>query len=241
MHLAICDDEPDQIARIASALEAYRAEKLPSLRWDAFQSGFSLLSAIEQGSDFDAILLDIFLTDTNGMDVAHSIRTMNDSIGLVFLTSSADYAVESYTVEACDYVLKPVTQSMLFRTLDKLAGRVQEEIHQGIVVRSVEGNLVKIEWRQLMYLEAMRHIVVFYHADGTSTKARLPFTSFVEKLSDQENFVQTHRSFIVNLHYVHRIEKNRVFLLNGAELPLPRSRYRKVSDDFQNLLFEEIV
>lgn len=241
MHLAICDDEPDQIVRITNALEAYRAEKLPSLRWDAFQSGFSLLSAIEHGNTFDAVLLDIFLADTNGMDVARSLRAMNDSIDLVFLTSSTDYAVESYTVEACDYVLKPVSQNTLFHTLDKLAARVEKESHQGIIVRSIEGNLVKVVWKRLMYLEAMRHNVAFYHADGTSTKTRLPFASFVEKLSAQENFVQTHRSFIVNLHYVHRIEKNRVFLLDGTELPLPRSRYRKVSDDFQNLLFKEIV
>lgn len=173
--------------------------RLPSLHWDVFQSGFSLLSAIEHGNTFDAVLLDIFLTDTNGIDVARSLRTINDSIDLVFLTSSTDYAVESYTAEACDYVIKPVFQNTLFRTLDKLVARVEKESYQGIVIRSVEGNLVKVVWKRLMYLEAMKHNVVFYHADGTSTKTRLPFASFVEKLSNQESFVQTHRSFIINL------------------------------------------
>ncbi len=241
MYLAVCDDEPSHITAITDVLEEYRAEKLPSLRWSTFRSGFSLLSAIERGETFDAVLLDIFLTDTNGMDAARCLREMNDSINIVFLTSSPDYAVESYQVEACDYLLKPVCRNTLFRALDKLAERAEKECGQGMVVRSGDGGLVKVLWKQLVYLEAMGHNVVLHHADGALTKTRMAFTALAKELSAHDNFVQMHRSFVVNLHYVHRIEKSQVVLLNGERLPLPRSRCRHVQDCFQSLLFEELI
>lgn len=76
--------------------------------------GFSLISAMEQGETFDGVLLDIFMTDMNGMDVARNIRTVNDNVHIMFLTSSSDYAVESYQVDASDYILKPLNQENYF-------------------------------------------------------------------------------------------------------------------------------
>lgn len=72
MYLAVCDDEMSQIAHITNFLEMYRKEKLPSLRWSTFQTGFSLLSAMEQGLLFDGVLLDIYMTNMNGMEVARA-------------------------------------------------------------------------------------------------------------------------------------------------------------------------
>lgn len=240
MYLAICDDEISQISHITTLLEAYRKERLPSLRWSAFQTGFSLLSAMEQGQAFDGVLLDIYMVDMNGMEVARSIRTVNDSINIMFLTSSSDFAVESYQVEASDYMLKPITQEKLFRLLDKMVNRLKIAEEQGMIVKNADGNITKVLWNRLMYLEAMGHYGVLYHADGTSTRTTLSFSSLLKEIETQKNFIQIHRSYVVNLHYIHRIEKTKVILLDGTELPLPRSRYQKVADYFQNVLFEGV-
>lgn len=239
MYLAVCDDELSQINHIVTLLEAYRREKLPSLRWITFQTGFSLLAAIEQGRSFDGVLLDIYMTDMNGMEAARSIRTMNNNINILFLTSSPDFAVESYQVDACDYLLKPLRKDKLFRSLDKLVSRLKTAEEQGIVVKNTEGGIIKIIWNKLMYLEAMGHYGVLYHADGSTTRTVLSFSSLLKQLSMRNNFIQIHRSYAVNLHYIHRIEKDKVILLNGTALPLPRSRYQEVSNYFQNILFGE--
>lgn len=94
MYLAFCDDEASGRASLAALLEAYRAEKLPSLRWASFQSPYALLAAVER-ERFDAVLLDILMPEMDGMRVARALRAVNASIDLVFLTSSPDYAVES--------------------------------------------------------------------------------------------------------------------------------------------------
>lgn len=233
MYLAICEDEISQAKQITSILEVYRKENMPSLRWSTFQSGFSLLSAMDQGQVFDGILLDIYIPDMNGIDIARSIRTMNENVNIVFLTVSSDFAVESYQVDACDYVLKPVNQDKLFRILDKLVKRIIKEEQQGLMVKNTEGGMTKIICSQLMYVEAMGHHSILYNANGSSTKTVLSFSSLLAQFNVREEFIQIHRSYMVNLHYVHRIAKNKIILLNGTVLPLPKSRYGEVLDTFQ--------
>lgn len=237
MHLAICDDEMSQISYISDLLMAYRKEKLPSLRWTTFQSGFALLDAMERGEIFNAVLLDIYMSDMNGMDVAKSIRTTNSSVHILFLTSSPLFAVESYSVDASDYMLKPIKEDKLFQSMDKLVVSMETTAEYGIAVKDTEGRITKVLWSQLMYLEAMGHYVVMYHANGTSTRTLYSFSSLLKQLLVQSSFVQTHRSYIVNLNYVHRISKNEIVLLNDAKLPLPKSRYHEISDKFHNIIF----
>lgn len=237
INLAVCDDEICHTTYITGLLETYRRERFPSLHWSSFQTGFALLSAIDQGKGFDGVLLDICMDDMNGMEVARSIRAMNDSINIIFLTSSSDFAVESYQVEASDYILKPIRQDHLFRALDKMVSRLEMPAEQGIVVKDIDGGITKVIWNQLMYLEAMGHYAVLYHVGGNSTRTALSFSGIRKLLEVRTDFVQIHRSYIVNLHYVHRIAKNKVILLNGTVLPLPRSRYHEISDRFQRILF----
>lgn len=125
MHIAICDDEVNQIEHIKSLLAEYRSQHLSSMSWTAFRTGFSLLSAMEQGQHFDAVLLDIYMTDMNGMETAKSIRAFDERVNLLFLTSSPDFAVESYQVEARDYILKPITRARLFHSLEKLQREIE--------------------------------------------------------------------------------------------------------------------
>lgn len=237
MNIAVCDNESSHIAHISSMLSAYRAQKLVALDWTAFQSGFALLSALDQGENFDAVLLDIYMDDMNGMEVAKRIRAMNNSMHIVFVTSTPLFAVESYAVEAADYLLKPITEERLFRAMDRLAGRLANTMEQGFAVKDAAGRITKVVWSQLMYLEAMGHYVVLHHANGTTTKTLASFSALAETLLEQEDFIQSHRSYIVNLHYIHRVGKHELVMLNGAQIPLPKSRYQQLYDRFRAFIF----
>ena len=83
MNIAICDDDVSHISYITDLLTAYRREKMFSLRWTSFTSGFALLAALDRGDSFDAVLLDIYMNDMNGMEVAKRIRAMNNSMHIV--------------------------------------------------------------------------------------------------------------------------------------------------------------
>ncbi|MBQ9108745.1 MAG: response regulator transcription factor [Oscillospiraceae bacterium] len=237
MHLALCDDEQYQLDHIVTLLEEYREKALPSLRWTTFLTGGALLTAMEQGQHFDAALLDIFMRDLNGMEVARYIRSIDSSIRLLFITSSSDFAVESYRVDASDYLLKPITAEALFSSLDKLVDQLKLPEEQGLVVRDAEGGLSKVLFSHLVCLEAMGHFTVLYRANGSSVRVFQPFSALAAELEQRQEFIQIHRSYIINLRYVHRMTKNEVFLLNGTSLPLSRSHQPTVTQRFLDYSF----
>ena len=237
MKIAICDNENRHISLVSDMLSKYRKEKMISMSWTSFSSGFALLAALDCGEVFDAVFLDIYMDDMNGMEVAKRIRSMNNQMHIIFLTSSAQFAVDSYTVEATDYLLKPITTEKFFHSLDRLVSRFANTEDHGFTVKDTDGRITKITLHQLIYLEAMGHYVMLHHADGSSTKTLMAFSALAEPLLASGSFAQSHRSYIVNLHYVHRLGQHELFMLNGTQIPLPKSRHQQLSTQFHRFIF----
>ena len=98
---------------LLSFLEEYRLTRDGSLTYDIFTNATDLLETIPV-HHFDLLLLDILMPGITGMDAAREIRQTNSTIPIIFLTSSSEYAVESYRVNAADYLLKPLDADKLF-------------------------------------------------------------------------------------------------------------------------------
>ena len=113
MKIAVCDDNQEELHRVASLLEDYQEEKTVSISLRLFGSSVELAS-IAQQENFDLYLLDVLMPALNGMELAREIRTFNTAVPILFLTSSPEFAVESYTVHAANYLLKPVSRESLF-------------------------------------------------------------------------------------------------------------------------------
>ena len=140
-------------------------------------------------------------------------------------------------MEASDYLLKPITSQALFASLDKLVDQLKLPGEQGLVVRDAEGGLSKVLFSHLVCLEAMGHFTVLYRSNGSSVRVPQPFSSLVEELAQRQEFIQIHRSYMINLRYVHRMTKTEVFLLNGTSLPLARSHQPNVAQRFMDYSF----
>lgn len=239
LHIAICDDEIPELTNMSGLMEEYRKTKLPDLRYDTFQGGFSLLSAMDSGVRFDIVFLDILMPQMSGMEIAAEIRKMDQHIKIVFLTSSPEYAVESYKVNACNYVLKPVYQEMLFQVMDDVLDRMQSPPERGFVIRDCSGGATKILLSQLMYCEVVSHCVFFYLSGERIVKSQISLGEVLQSLTGLSEFVQPHRSFLVNLHYVQRLTKTQLVLLNGKALPISRNKYAEISGQFMANSFQE--
>jgi len=239
MHLAICDDEQKQLDIISELLMEYRNELNLSFELTTFQTGFALLSAMEDGADFDAVFLDIFMDDMNGMEVAHKIRQHNNIVKIIFLTSSSDFAVESYRVDATDYILKPVIKDNLYSTMTKLSQHIvaADANTDSIIVHDRSGGIIRVSLNSIMYVEAMGHTCDLLLNNGTAIHANTSFSILMEQLDNSKLFVQIHRSYLVNLQYIHRLTNTEIFLLGDYRLPLSRSRRQLVLEQFMDYSF----
>ena len=98
--VAFCDDELSVLNDLQSLLDEYRVKQNREIDYTAFISPLELLAAIEKGIRFDVLLLDVLMPGENGIDTATEIRRYDSNVKIIFLTSSAEFAVQSYTVNA---------------------------------------------------------------------------------------------------------------------------------------------
>ena len=122
--IAFCDDDMEVLHQMNELLDRYRVERNEDITYAAFQSPFELLTEIEKGIRPDILFLDVVMPGQNGMDVAKEIRQYDTNMKIIFLTSSPEFAVESYSVGAYFYQLKPIWEESFFRLMDAVLGRI---------------------------------------------------------------------------------------------------------------------
>ena len=96
--IAFCDDEPVFLEQITGLLERYKAQRCPDMEYMAFHSPLELLAEMENGLHPDVLLLDVIMPGESGISAAREIRQFDNDVKIIFLTSSAEFAVQSYTV-----------------------------------------------------------------------------------------------------------------------------------------------
>lgn len=236
MRIAVCDDDGQELARITSFLEAYRLDRKASLIFKTFPSATELLSTMSS-SDYDIVLLDILMPGMTGMEAAYEIRGFDTEVKIVFLTSSPEFAVESYAVKSYDYILKPVTKDKLFSILDAVIAEDQNPL-EGLTVKTQSG-LTRILFSKLAFVEVINKKLYFNMADGSVREVASPLAEFEDQLLSRPEFVKVHRSYIVNLWQVGELGAKEIITHAGKIVPISRLLYGQVREAYMKHLFLE--
>lgn len=164
MYIAVCDDHAGELETLVRQLELWQQDRAFPLRFKAFCSAAEMLSAAEK-ERFTLYLLDVIMPGTSGLDAAREIRSFDTTADIVFLTSSPDFAYESYGVQALDYLLKPVRSALLFPILDRLALREQKP-QEGLTLKN-GSSFVRVLFSQLSFVEVNGKHLYFNMTDGS--------------------------------------------------------------------------
>ena len=113
LHIALVDDDARELERTGTLVE--RWQDAPS-RFAAFSSARALLAAMDAGADFDLYLLDVVMPEMDGIELGRAIRERDKDGAIIFLTTSPDFALDSYEVWPLQYLLKPVDAARLALT-----------------------------------------------------------------------------------------------------------------------------
>ena len=163
--IAFCDDELSVLNELSVLLDRYRVERNREIDYTAFQSPLELLSEIVRGSRYDILFLDVVLPGETGIDAAADIRNYDKNVKVIFLTSSAEYAVQSYTVGAYFYQLKPIWPESFFRLMDSAISACEKEQSNSLILRCKNG-ITRIELQNLEYCEVVHHTLFIHLASG---------------------------------------------------------------------------
>ncbi|MBQ2764105.1 MAG: response regulator transcription factor [Firmicutes bacterium] len=236
MYIAICDDQEFELNTLKDLIEKWQTYHHTTLPCKWFHSAAEMLDAAETET-FTLYLLDVMMPGTNGIDAAKEIRTFDQTAEIVFLTSSPGFAYESYGVHALDYLLKPIRAELLFPILDKLFLKEQKP-EEGLTLRS-GATLIRILFSQLTYVEVIGKHLYFHLTDGTSHEVYAPLKDYAPLLLTRTEFVQTHRSYIVNMFQIAELSPKGIQTFAGENLPISRLLYSKVQKEYMKLLFEK--
>jgi two-component system LytT family response regulator len=238
LRVVVVDDEP--LAR--DLLDQYLAE-IDSVEIVAScRDGFEAVRAVSELQP-DVVLLDIQMPKLSGFEV---LELLEDRPQIVFTTAHDEFAIKAFEVAAVDYLLKPIEPGRLAKALQRarlrLASREVQPIERLLDQHHRSGDSVQrvlirqgaevhvLQVVDIDYVEAQDDYVVF-HSAGTSLRKKQPLAEVERQLGSA--FVRIHRSFLLSLDRLQRIEPyakdSRVaFLEDGTRLPVSRSGYERL-------------
>ncbi len=219
----IVDDEPLALNKLKRHVLKY-----PFLELAASCHNVETARRALAENETDLVFIDINMPDVNGLEF---IRSLENPPMVVFVTAYPEYAVESYKVNALDYLLKPYSADDFNRTAEKVYRHWQLLHSQNADDAAVERNVlylkcdyrfIRVECDDIMYIEGQNEYLKVYLSSEEPFLTHMTFRQMTESLPD--HFIQIHRSYVVNMKHVVSVGRTSVALNNGADLPVSNTR-----------------
>ncbi len=226
LNCALVDDEPLAL----SLLESY-VNKTPSLHLvGKYSSAVQAMKELPE-QEVDLLFLDIQMPELNGLEFSKMVAPHTR---IVFTTAFSQYAIDSYRVNALDYLLKPISYVDFLQATNKalqwfeLQQKPIEEI-ESIFVKS-DYKLVQVELKKILYVEGLKDYVKIYTEGNPRPILSLMSMKAMEDLLPPSRFMRVHRSFIVQKDKIRIIDRGRI-VFDKAYIPISDS-YKPVFQAF---------
>lgn len=234
--VAICDDDLSVLNEISILIDKYRVKRNQEIVYAGFQSPLELLAEVEKGLRMDILFLDVLMPGENGIDVAKEIRQYDTNVKIIFLTSSSEFAVQSYTVNAYFYQLKPIWEESFFRLMDSAISECEKK-QQFCLILKCKNGITRINLDKLKYCEVMGRTLLFHMEDGQILERIGSLEELSVQLNQYDNFLRPHRSFLVNMEFVQNISCKIITMDDRVEIPIPHGKYSEVKDRYLEYAF----
>ncbi|TKC12078.1 response regulator transcription factor [Pedobacter polaris] len=214
----IVDDEPlaqDILEGYINSKENLSLVRKCSTAFEAFE--------ILHQQQIDLMFLDVKMPGLNGIDFLKSLKSPP---AVIFTTAFSEYAVDSYNLEAVDYLLKPITIDRFDKSLTKFFKLQPITMHEEKTYTyfKVSGKLLKVEHSSIFFAQSIKDYLLLHTNNGNLIVHMT--MKYLNELMPEKYFVRVHRSYLVNQAYITAIGKNQV-LINKVEIPIGES-YREV-------------
>ena len=201
MRIAVCDDSRIDRELFVAVLHHYFVNKPISNEIVQYENGMDLLHDVEDDMWFDIIFLDIYMNDLLGIDVAHKLRSLGYRGHIIFLTATADFAVDSYEVEALGYLLKPQS----FEKLSQVMDRATREMTTNTYQVKKHSKIIRVPYHEILYVESMNSKCIMHCCNDQSYVIYKRLTMIEHELND-ERFLRCHQSYLVNMDHIHQVD-----------------------------------
>ena len=235
---AFCDDDLSVLNELHVLMDNYRVERNQEITYTAFHSPLELIAQIEKGMRFDILFLDVLMPGVNGIETAQEIREYDSTMKIIFLTSSAEYAVQSYMVNAYFYQLKPIWAESFYRLMDSVIEECEKVQKRSLILKCKSG-ITQISLDRLLYCEVLGRTLVFHMQNGERLESAGSMDDLNGQLEKYNNFLRVHRSYLVNMEYIKNISSKAVLMANQDEIPVPHGKCSEIKNQYLEYAFSK--
>ena len=218
LNIAIVDDQKADAERLRQTIAEWGpscdAEKM---NIECFAGGEELLTRFEPGA-FQLVFLDICMDRLNGIETAQRLRESDSRVLIVFVTTSEEFAFQTFPVHAFDYVIKPYSSETLHRVLDE-ALRVLGVAESSFAIRH-DRTIRDIPASSIMAAVSRGHSSQFFLDESAPLNSSMSFAEVEALLGNEPRFLLCNRGLIVNMEHVATVENGAFVMKNGQTWPI---------------------
>ncbi len=235
MHIVVCDDDL-QVCKEIKATVQKEYSRITIEITDNINDYFKKLKTKKTPVP-DIVIMDIRWDENNeqnadGIKMSVKLQTMCPRIKIVFLTGFIQYATDIFDARPSAFLVKPVNKTKLYETIDKLMAEIRAEKSE-VLSLQCSGGVINVRVSDIIYLESNRHELILYLNEGRQ-HVWMKLEEMMPQLPDY--FLRIHQSFAVNANYIQKFGAMNVILMDGKELSISRSRYKKAKEGFFDYL-----
>lgn len=237
--IAICDNDRFDLSILLQNVESwFNQHKETDWKITPFLQVDELINMIDKGKHFDLYLLDIMMPNTNGVELGRLIRKKDYDTPIIYITSYPDFALEAYGIHALRYITKPINIKELYSALDLAYIILCNQSANTILIKE-NGSITSVIIDDIMYVEnSVRNTI--YTLNNNKQIINVRRTGYFEQalgpLLEIPYFIQTHKSFFINLKYVNSLHSNIVIMDDNKKIPISRKHLSSVRTSYLDFI-----
>lgn len=215
MRIAIVDDEEAESICLNKMLKHWADINRIDISCDYFLNGDDFLTAVSR-TGYDMVFMDIYMNGKTGIQTAVLMRNVCPECCLIFLTSSKEHMPQAFPCHAFDYLLKPLNNERLFKTLSDFLNIFPE--NQRYINLNMGKQMIPVLYSRLEYILADSNYCIVQAQE--KFRCRMPFSKLTLLLEEDERFCNINRGICVNLDFVEAMEDLTCYMKNGVTFPI---------------------
>lgn len=235
IRVGLCDDEPVLLEELSRFVRECYARNQIFARVSAFGKAQALLYEIEDGVQFDLLLLDIEMPGMDGMELADRVKKLMPEVLVIFITSHMEYVLDAYELSVFRYVPKADSGERLTHALLDAAAMIEVQLRESYIIQN-QNRLERIPLQNLLYIThkgknalLVTELPVTGEEKGTCYRVRKTLQQIYGEL-DEKEFLFVDRGCIVNLSKVMSIREDCCVLKDGTCLSVSKSRMLELKE-----------